>query len=170
MKLSVVVVLALVSVSFGKGITFTEFFRLQANETNAVDFYKGLNFGLQKDESNPDKCYQRTKILVNDFEAVWNDVAAIANGSQSAKQQLYTDAEKYSADFVSSESVCNWMGFVDALNKVLNGGLTDLIWRYIDNSSKIGSEIDTIKSCSNNYFNCGKAVGELVKFLLDWSI
>jgi hypothetical protein len=49
-------------------------------------------------------------------------------------------------------------------------GQSMLISRYLKHSAAINNDLATLKTCSADAYKCGKAVGDVVKNLVDFTI
>mmetsp|Transcript_8662 Transcript_8662/g.8651 ORF Transcript_8662/g.8651 Transcript_8662/m.8651 type:complete len:175 (-) Transcript_8662:38-562(-) len=174
MYLRSLVLFGLLATCMSSQVSYAEFFQLGMVKTggqNAYQFMSGFFFGMQANEGKPDQCYKDTALLLSDGAAVYNDILQIAAGNATANQTIYTDADKLSADFVSHMPDCNWAGFATAVKSLTTtSGLTSAIYRCIDNAGSLTTDIGYVKTCSTNYYTCGKGIAEIAKVFLGWGL
>lgn len=145
-----------------------------ATEISAGDIFNltsGFLLGLEANSKQPGPCYKAIASISNDFEAIASDVSRITKGDEAAVTQFITDITGTVTDLRSFNGTCDFSGLETQIKALLSPeGAKIISENYLKHVIAINKDIATIKVCSSNYFNCGKAAGEIVRDITTWSL
>jgi hypothetical protein len=135
------------------------------------NFTKGVLDGLETNPQTPGACYTGLTIFNTEAGQVVADLQKLLDGDLTVLTKLTTDLNTAADQLTSLETPCNLAGLIADI-QALNGpdGQSLLIARYLKHSVAINNDLATLKTCSADAYACGKAVGDVVRNLVDFTI
>lgn len=132
---------------------------------------QGFLIGLEADSKHPGPCYQAIAGLSNDFEAIASDISRISKGDEAAVTQLFTDVTGTVHDIRAFNGTCDIAALEAQIKALLTPeGAKIISENYLKHVIAINRDISTVKDCSANYYNCGKAAGEIFRDIVGWNL
>lgn len=143
------------------------------DETAYKNWWKGLVASLQITNKKQGPCAVYLLNLGNTSVPVATDLYKVNNKDVSGFNTLFGDTASlltyvqgsYTTDFC--EFALLYQNFIDLFSKA---GAFELASRYAAKASLINSSWNNIQNCQVNYYTCGQSYGNIVRYMLNWSI
>lgn len=143
---------------------------LQASPSKWSSFTKGLLNGLEGNTAEPGKCYQA---FMTAGQQLPNVIAAYEKVETEGISEILNFAQivqEFLPYLTPIDKECAWGALEAQIHAVFDGGLKAFLIRYYNNLKTIDSDVIAVRSCSKNYMECGRSLGEIVRIMFDWSL
>ena len=137
---------------------------------DTLAFLQGLLTGLQANSNS--QCYADLSIVLTNSDALIVDIESVMNGGYSGIIKLTKDLQNFSSQLPSAiGQLCNTSGLISSITALLGpDGMNNVEARYFIHRVAINQDIVAIATCDQDYSACGKASGEIIRFITAWGI
>jgi hypothetical protein len=144
---------------------------LEAGYPDVSLIVQGFLNGVQTNPTEASECLTDSKVFFSSFHQIFEDAMNTVMGKSGALAQLMMDLKSFSSKVPNFAQICNLTGLAQQIEVLLSpNGFTLMAKTYFKNQEQINNDLITVKACSNDYYSCGQAAGDVVKVLLGWSI
>lgn len=146
---------------------------LAAMNTQAyLDFWKGLVSGLMSNPRKQGICSTFLLKFANNTIQPAVDINKILEGDNSGFLTVFGDlATALSFGKSGYTGGCNFELLDENLKQLITKeGLQTVGIRYLSNLPSVDAAIQNVKNCDEHIFSCGQGTGQLIRYLVGWSI
>ena len=143
------------------------------DQTAYKNWWKGLVASLQISSKKQGPCALYLLNLGNTSVPVAADLYKVENKDMSGFSTLFGDTASL-LTFVQgtyTTDLCEfgllYQNFIDLFSKA---GAFELASRYAAKASLINSSWNNIQNCDVNYYTCGQSYGNIIRYMVNWSI
>ena len=142
------------------------------NTQGYLDFWKGLVSGLSSNPRKQGVCASYLLTFANQTVQPAIDVNKIVEGDNSGFLTLFGDlANALSYGKNGYTGGCNFELLEENLGQIwTTEGAQTVFIRYLSNMPRVDAAIENLKNCDEHIFSCGQGTGQLIRYLLAWSI
>lgn len=146
---------------------------LDFNTAAYQTWWKGLIAALAISPKRQGPCALYLLSFANTTIPVFNDVSTINSKDMSGFNTLFGDAAK-TLTYVQSSYTTDFCDFALLQSNIIElfskTGAIELASRYASKASLINSSIVNIQNCDLNAYSCGQGYGNVIKYMINWSI
>jgi hypothetical protein len=134
-------------------------------------FNKGVIDALETNPSSPGACYQGLTKFNADADKAIADIQKLLAGDLSVLSSFTADFQAAITQLKTLETPCKFSTLVADIQALAGSdGQSIIISRYLKHSAAINADLAVIQNCSADSYKCGKAVGDVIKNLVTFTI
>jgi hypothetical protein len=137
---------------------------------DALAWATGFITGVEANPAAPTQCATDLIQAITEADTLLNDISSLLEGKTGAFTQLVLDLQQAKPGFDPLFAQCNFSELEKQLSILLSiQGVDFVIKNYFNNIKLISESIENYQECSD-YNTCGLYAGQIVHYILDWSL